>query len=123
MMIHVTAAALVSECKSNSFPASVDSIPTSAGKEDHVSMGPIAARKLARNVANLENVLAIELLAAAQALEFRRPLRSSPPLEELHARLRERVAPWDADRYAAVDVEAARDVLVGGIGDLLSRLG
>jgi histidine ammonia-lyase len=122
MMIHVTAAALVSECKSNSFPASVDSIPTSAGKEDHVSMGPIAARKLARNVANLENVLAIELLAAAQALDLRRPLRSSPPLEELHARLRARVAPWDADRYAAADMDAARDVLVGEIDDLLTRL-
>ena len=66
MMIHVTAAALVSECKANSFPASVDSIPTSAGKEDHVSMGPIAARKLARNIDNLERVLAIELLAAAR---------------------------------------------------------
>ncbi|HQN07432.1 MAG TPA: aromatic amino acid lyase, partial [Thermoanaerobaculia bacterium] len=122
MMIHVTAAALVSECKANSFPASVDSIPTSAGKEDHVSMGPIAARKLARNVASLENVLAIELLAAAQALDLRRPLRSSPPLEELHARLRARVAPWDADRYAAADMDAARDVLVAGLDDLLARL-
>lgn len=122
MMIHVTAAALVSECKSNSFPASVDSIPTSAGKEDHVSMGPIAARKLARNVANLEVVLAIELLAAAQALDLRRPLRSSPVLEALHARLRERVAPWDADRYAAADIESARQVLVTGIDDLLAGL-
>jgi len=122
MMIHVTAASLVSECKANSFPASVDSIPTSAGKEDHVSMGPIAARKLARNVANLESVLAIELLAAAQALDLRRPLRSSPPLEELHARLRAKVAPWDADRYAAADVGAAREVLVAGIGDLLAGL-
>lgn len=122
MMIHVTAAALVSECKSNSFPASVDSIPTSAGKEDHVSMGPIAARKLARNVANLEFVLAIELFAAAQALDLRRPLRSSPVLEDLHARLRARVAPWDADRYAAADIEAARQVLVTGIDDLLAGL-
>jgi histidine ammonia-lyase len=122
MMIHVTAAALVSECKANSFPASVDSIPTSAGKEDHVSMGPIAARKLARNVANLENVLAIELLAAAQALDLRRPLRSSPPLEALHARLRAQVAPWDADRYAAADIAAAREVLVTGIDDLLAGL-
>ena len=122
MMIHVTAAALVSECKSNSFPASVDSIPTSAGKEDHVSMGPIAARKLARNVANLEVVLAIELLAAAQAIDLRRPLRSSPALEDLHGRLRSRVDPWDADRYAAADIERARDVLVSGIDDLLAVL-
>lgn len=122
MMIHVTAAALVSECKANSFPASVDSIPTSAGKEDHVSMGPIAARKFARNVGNLENVLAIELLAAAQALDLRRPLRSSPPLEALHARLRDRVAPWDADRYAAADIDAAREVIVTGIDDLLATI-
>ena len=122
MMIHVTAAALVSECKANSFPASVDSIPTSAGKEDHVSMGPIAARKLARNVANLENVLAIELLAAAQALDLRRPLRSSPPLEALHARLRAKVAPWDSDRYGAGDIAAAREVLVSGIEDLLAKI-
>jgi histidine ammonia-lyase len=73
-------------------------------------------------VANLENVLAIELLAAAQALDLRRPLRSSPPLEELHARLRGRVAPWDVDRYAAPDIEAAREVLVAGIDDLLANL-
>ena len=94
MMIHVTAAALVSEGKTNAFPASVDSIPTSAGKEDHVSMGPIAARKLARNVEILETVLAIELLAAAQALDLRRPLRSSPILEEAHERLRAKVPFW-----------------------------
>jgi histidine ammonia-lyase len=123
MMIHVTAAALVSECKAHAFPASVDSIPTSAGKEDHVSMGPIAARKLARIVGNLERVLAIELLAGAQALDLRRPLRTSPPLEDLHARLRARVAPWDADRYAAADMEAARELLATGVDDLLAALG
>ena len=122
MMLHVTAAALVSECKANSFPASVDSIPTSAGKEDHVSMGPIAARKFARNVENLENVLAIELLAAAQGIEFRRPLRSSEPIEEAHSILRSRVAFWDRDRFAAPDIAAARDVLTGGLGSVLSRL-
>lgn len=123
MMIHVTAAALVSEMKANAFPASVDSIPTSAGKEDHVSMGPIAARKFARNVESLENVLAIELLAAAQAIEFRRPLRSSATLEELHRRVRTVVGPWDADRYAAADVTAARALLVGGLDDLTAELG
>lgn len=122
MMIHVTAAALVSESKANSFPASVDSIPTSAGKEDHVSMGPIAARKLARNVANLEYVLGIELLAAAQALDLRRPLRSSEPLEALHARVRETVAFWDGDRYSAGDVEAARALVASGLDDLLAPL-
>ncbi len=122
MMIHVTAAALVSECKANAFPASVDSIPTSAGKEDHVSMGPIAARKLARNVGMLETVLAIELLAAAQALDFRRPLRTSAPLEEAHARLRAKVPFWEVDRPAAGAIEGARAVLAGGLEDLLVPL-
>ena len=121
-MIHVTAAALVSECKANSFPASVDSIPTSAGKEDHVSMGPIAARKLARNVEMLEQVLAIEALAAAQALDLRRPLTTSAPLESFHARLRARVPFWDADRYAAADITAARDVVVDGLADVVAPL-
>ena len=122
MMVHVTAAALVSECKANAFPASVDSIPTSAGKEDHVSMGPIAARKLARNVENLETVLAIELLAAAQGLDLRRPLRSSPILEEARGILRARVPFWERDRYAADDIEAARRVLTGELGDVIARL-
>jgi histidine ammonia-lyase len=122
MMLHVTAAALVSECKANSFPASVDSIPTSAGKEDHVSMGPIAARKFSRNVENLENVLAVEFLAAAQGLEFRRPLRSSGPIEEAHDLLRNRVAFWEKDRFAAPDIAAAREVLTGGMGSVLQRL-
>ena len=81
MMAHVTAAALVSESKVLAHPASVDSIPTSAGKEDHVSMGPTAAWKAARVVANTARVLAVELLAACEAVEFHRPLRSSPPLE------------------------------------------
>jgi histidine ammonia-lyase len=121
-MIHVTAAALVSECKANSFPASVDSIPTSAGKEDHVSMGPIAARKLARNVEMLEAVLAIEFLAAAQALDLRRPLRSSEVLEEAHRRLREKVPFWDADRPAAPAIEGARGVLADGLHDLVASL-
>ncbi len=122
MMVHVTAAALVSECKANAFPASVDSIPTSAGKEDHVSMGPLAARKLERNVGMLETVLAIELLAAAQALDLRRPLASSPVLEEAHHRLRESVPFWEADRPAAPAIEGARAVLLGGLSDLLASL-
>lgn len=122
MMLHVTAAALVSECKANAFPASVDSIPTSAGKEDHVSMGPIAARKLERNVENVANVLAIEYLAAAQGFEFRRPLRSAPRLEEAYARLRTRVPAWERDRFAAPDVAAAREVLESSLGDLLADL-
>ena len=122
MMIHVTAAALVSEAKSNSFPASVDSIPTSAGKEDHVSMGPIAARKLRKNVDLFETVLAIEVLAAAQALDLRRPLVTSPPLEELYLLVRARVPFWDADRQAAPAIEGARAVLAGDLDGLLGRL-
>jgi hypothetical protein len=91
MMAHVTAAALASESKTLSHPASVDSIPTSAGKEDHVSMGPTAAWKAARVVANTGRVLAVELLAACEALDFRRPLRSSEALEAVHARVRRSV--------------------------------
>jgi histidine ammonia-lyase len=122
MMVHVTAASLVSEAKANAFPASVDSIPTSAGKEDHVSMGPIAARKLGRNVDLLETVLAIELLAAGQALDFRRPLASSAALEDLHRRLRARVPFWETDRAAAPAIEGARAVLRQDLGPLLSGL-
>ena len=122
MMIHVTAASLVSEAKSNSFPASVDSIPTSAGKEDHVSMGPIAARKFAKNVDLFETVLAIELLAAAQALDLRRPLRTSATLEELHRLVRVRVPFWDTDRHAAPAIEGARAVLAGDLDALLASL-
>src|ERR1035437_5830267 len=122
MMIHVTAAALVSEAKSNSFPASVDSIPTSAGEEDHVSMGPIAARKLLKNVDLFETVLAIELLAAAQALDLRRPLVTSPPLEEVHRLVRARVPFWDADRHAAPAIEGARAVLASDLDGVLAQL-
>jgi histidine ammonia-lyase len=122
MMIHVTAAALVSEAKSNSFPASVDSIPTSAGKEDHVSMGPIAARKFAKNVDLFETVLAIELLAAAQALDLRRPLTTSAPLEEVHRLVRARVPFWDSDRQAAPAIEGAREVLSGDLDAVLAPL-
>ena len=85
-------------------------------------MGPIAARKFARNVANLENVLAIELLSACQALDLRRPLRSSEPLEEAHRRLRARVAFWDRDRDADVAIDGARQVLLHDLDDLLAPL-
>ncbi|MEO8431606.1 MAG: histidine ammonia-lyase [Acidobacteriota bacterium] len=113
MMAQVTAAALVSECKTLSHPASVDSIPTSADKEDHVSMSPIAARKLAAVVRNLESVLAIEMLTAFQAMEFLRPLTSSRTLESVRRAFRRVVRPWDADRELAPDLEAARRFLSG----------
>ncbi len=107
MIAQVTAAALVSESKALAHPASVDSIPTSANKEDHVSMGPIAAWKLARVVENLAGVLAIEAMCAAQALEFRRPMRSSKPVEGAHAAIRAKIAPWNEDRYLHADLVAA----------------
>jgi histidine ammonia-lyase len=106
MMAHVTAAALASECKALAHPASVDSIPTSAGKEDHVSMGPTAAWKAARVVQNASRVLGIELLAACEALDFRRPLRSSAPLEAVHALVRTRVPAHGHDRVLSPEIEA-----------------
>ena len=111
MMAQVTAAALVSECKTLAHPASVDSIPTSADKEDHVSMSPIAARKLAAIVENLEWVLAIELLAAFQAMEFLKPLRSSALLERVRTAFRRVVPAWKEDRELHRDLEGARGVL------------
>ena len=111
MMAQITAASLVSECKALAHPASVDSIPTSAAKEDHVSMSPIAARKLAAIVENLEQVLAIELLAAFQAMEFLRPLASSRPLERVRRDFRRVVRPWDRDRELHLDLKAAKRFL------------
>ena len=113
MMAQVAAASLVSECKTLAHPASVDSIPTSADKEDHVSMSPIAARKLAAVVVNLERVLSIELLAAFQAMEFLRPLPSSKPIERVRRAFRRAVAPWTRDRVLSEDLEAARVFLDG----------
>lgn len=111
MMAQITAASLVSECKVLAHPASVDSIPTSAAKEDHVSMSPIAARKLAAIVENLEQVLAIELLAAFQAMEFLRPLASSRPIERVRRDFRRVVRPWDRDRELHLDLSAAKRFL------------
>jgi histidine ammonia-lyase len=88
MMAHVTAAALVSENKTYAHPASVDSLPTSAGQEDHVSMAPWAGRKLLEICANTSTVLGIELLAAARAIDSMRPLRTTPVLEQVHALVR-----------------------------------
>jgi histidine ammonia-lyase len=106
MMAQVTAAALASECKTHSFPASVDTIPTSAGKEDHVSMGPIAARKLERVVDNASLVLAIEAMAAARALDLRGP-KTTRPLQAVHAAIRRYVAPHDGgDRSLSAEIEA-----------------
>ena len=114
MMAHVTAAALASENKVLAHPASVDSIPTSAGKEDHVSMGPAAAWKAARVVANTGRVLAVELLAGCEALEFRRPLRSSPPLEAVLSRVRATVKAHGQDRVLGPEIEALAELVRTG---------
>jgi histidine ammonia-lyase len=114
MIAHVTAAALASENKSLAHPASVDSLPTSANQEDHVSMATFAARRLDQMAHNTAVIVGIELLAAGQGIEFHRPLASSEHLEHVHAQLRKRVAPFDADRFFAPDIEAARQMVVTG---------
>ncbi|MGQ0537632.1 MAG: histidine ammonia-lyase [Gemmatimonadaceae bacterium] len=106
MMLQVSAAALASECKTLAHPASVDSIPTDGGKEDFVPMAMGSAIKLRRIVHNVKHVLALELLCAMQALEFRRPLRSSAALEEAYVRVRECVAPIDRDRAITNELQA-----------------
>ena len=107
MIPQYTAASIVSQSKGLCMPASVDSIPSSQGQEDHVSMGANAATKLYRVALNTERVLAIELLNAAQALEFRRPARTSPELEELVAGYRTRVPFIDNDTVMYPYIEAS----------------
>jgi histidine ammonia-lyase len=114
MIAHVTAAALASENKSLAHPASVDSLPTSANQEDHVSMATFAARRLGQMAHNTGVIVGIELLAAAQGIEFHRPLTSSSHLEHVHAKLREQVPAFDADRFFAPDIEAARRMVMEG---------
>jgi histidine ammonia-lyase len=114
MIAHVTAAALASENKSLAHPASVDSLPTSANQEDHVSMATFAARRLNDMAHNTAVIVGIELLAAAQGVDFHRPLKSSPHLEHVHRQLREKVAFFDADRFFAPDIEAAKQMVLQG---------
>ncbi|MFH5924004.1 histidine ammonia-lyase [Roseomonas xinghualingensis] len=114
MIAQVTAAALASEQKSLAHPRSVDSLPTSANQEDHVSMATGAALRLLAMAGNLRDILAIELLAAAQAIEFHRPLRSSEALEAAHGMVRGVAAPWDADRFMAPDIAAVAGLVSEG---------
>ena len=114
MIAHVTAAALASENKSLAHPASVDSLPTSANQEDHVSMATFAARRLDDMAHNTAVIVGIELLAAAQGIDFHRPLASSPCLEQVHAQVRRQVAFLEADRFFAPDIEAARQMVITG---------
>ncbi len=117
MIPQVTAAALVSENKSLAFPASVDSIPTSAGQEDHVSMAPIAARKAVTIARNAAGVIAVELIAAAQGLDYHAPLKTSPKLQTLHAKIRALSPHLQTDRYWADEMAALQAaVLAGEIG-------
>jgi histidine ammonia-lyase len=114
MIAQVTAAALVSENKSLAHPASVDTIPTSAGQEDHVSMATHAATKARRVVGNAAGVIGIELLAAGQGLDFHAPLTSSPAIEAARADVRRNVPHYASDRYLADELEWAKGAVLAG---------
>jgi histidine ammonia-lyase len=123
MIAQVTAAALVSENKTIATPCSVDSIPTSANQEDHVSMATHGARRLSPMVDNAAAVIGIELLAAAQGIDFHRPARSSSALEQVHAAIRADVPFYAADRYFAPDIQAAQHwVKSGRFSALMKRI-
>jgi len=111
MIAHVTAAALASENKSLAHPASVDSLPTSANQEDHVSMATFGARRLGPMLDNTSHIIGIELLAAAQGIEFLRPLQSSEALEQVHALVRKTCPPMPTDHYLAPSIEAATELV------------
>ena len=111
MIPQYTTAALVTENKTLCFPASADSIPTSLGQEDHVSMGSISGRKLDKILDNLEYILAIELLSACQAIEFRRPLKSSAILEFAHDYVRQFVGFAEEDRIFADDIKKIASII------------
>jgi len=114
MILQYTSAALASENKSFCFPASADSIPTSLGQEDHVSMGAISGRKALHVIENVEKILAIELLTATQAFEFRKPLKSGPLLEEIHQWVRSKVSFAEKDRVFADDIENGIEMIRSG---------
>ena len=124
MIAHVTAAALASENKMLSHPASVDSLPTSANQEDHVSMATHGALRLHRMIANTRAIIAIELMAGAEGIDFRRPLTSSAPIEAAHKKLRDHIAPRPVDRVFGPEIELVSSLVQRGefstfTGDLL----
>ncbi len=123
MLAQITAAALVSESKILAHPASVDSIPTGANREDHVSMGSTAARKATAVLRNTETVIAIELMCAAQALEFLRPMRSGMGVEAARTMIRSRVPPLGADRVLAPEIAAVSAMVQDGAFAEMWRLG
>ncbi|WP_439493895.1 histidine ammonia-lyase [Bosea sp. (in: a-proteobacteria)] len=114
MIAQVTAAALASENKQKAFPASVDTIPTSANQEDHVSMATHGAYRLLEMAANAASIIGVELMAAAEAIEHHRPMQTSPRLEPVLALLRGQIAPLTEDRYLAPDLAAATELVLSG---------
>lgn len=114
MIAHVTAAALASENKSHAHPASVDTIPTSANQEDHVSMATFAGRRLHEMAHNTAVIVGIELLSAAQGIDFHQPLKTSETLANVHQLLRSKVNFYDKDRLFAPDIEAAKQLVIKG---------
>ena len=117
MIAQIVAAALINECQVLSHPASTGNIPTDGGKEDHVSMGMTGALKLRQIVDNAERITAIELMCAAQALEFRRPLKSSPEIESAHAKVRSVVRRLGEDRVLSTDIDALAGAVRAGAFD------
>ena len=118
MIPQVTAAALVAENRSLAFPSSVDSVPTSAGQEDHVSMAPISARKAATIARNAAGIVAVELIAAAQGVDYHAPLKTGARLQAIYAKVREISPHLGPDRYWSDEMAALQAaVLAGGIGD------
>jgi len=111
MILQYTTAALVTENKTLCFPASADSIPTSLGQEDHVSMGSVSGRKTLRVIENLEKILGIELLTAAQGFEFRKPMKSGILMDACQAFVRSKIEFADEDRLFAPDIEKAIQIV------------
>jgi histidine ammonia-lyase len=111
MMPQYTSAALASENKTLCFPASADSIPTSLGQEDHVSMGSISGRKALQVIGNVEKILAIEMMYAAQAFDYHLPLKSGELINKVHAMVREHIDHAEEDRVFADDMEKALKLL------------
>ena len=121
MVAQVIVADLLSEMRVLAHPASVDSVPTSASQEDHVSMGLAAARKAGRAVSCLERILAAELMCAAQGIDYRRPLRSGEGVEEVHALVRAEAAMLDGDRSLTADMEALLGLVRSGVVARVTR--
>lgn len=122
MIAQVTAAALVAENRSFAFPASVDSVPTSAGQEDHVSMATGAAMKAVRVVKNAAGVIGLELIAAAQGIDFHAPHKTSPVLQGVHERVRQKAKFLAKDRYMADEIAALQEAVWGGSLDITSSI-